>query len=133
MARVVGIEGAITSVQQFHQIRDYLEHLLPHNEHRPLETFFSETNSYLLELRKPIYMCVATRVIDLQSILVSMGKVKWDINSVNVEYSTYVSTINRGLQTFAMRLEEIEKILAVPKEPIWDAIAHVITHTLVEG
>lgn len=34
---------------------------------------------------------------------------------------------------FAMRLEEIEKVLPVPKQPIWDSVAHVITHTLVEG
>lgn len=39
----------------------------------------------------------------------------------------------QGLQTFVMRLEEIEKTVSVPKEPIWDCIAHVITHTLVEG
>lgn len=132
-ARVVGIEGAITVVQQFALIRSYLEHLLSPNEHHFLETFFSESSVYLFEMRKPIYMCVAVRVVDLQYIMTSMSKVKWDINHVNVEHSSYVTHLNRGLQTFSMRLEEIEKILSVPKEHIWDAIAHVITHTLVEG
>lgn len=133
MARVVGIEGAITIIQQFSQIRGYLEYLTSSYDQNLLEQFFDETQLYLQELRKPIYVCVATRVVDLPSILTAMSKVKWDINHVNVEQSTYVSYINRGLQTFSMRLEEIEKILALPKESIWDAVAHVITHTLVEG
>lgn len=32
-----------------------------------------------------------------------------------------------------MKLEEFEKMLTIPKEPIWDCVAHVVTHTLVEG
>lgn len=133
MARVVGVEGAITIVQQFAQIRGYLEYLISSNDQNPLEHFLYESQLYLPELRKPIYMCVTARVVDLPSVLTSMSKVKWDINHVNVEHSIYVSYINRGLQTFSMRLEEIEKILAVPRESIWDSVAHVITHTLVEG
>lgn len=133
MARVVGVEGAITIVQQFAQIRGYLEYLISSNDQNPLERFLDESQLYLPELRKPVYMCVTARVVDLPSVLTSMSKVKWDINHVNVEHSIYVSYINRGLQTFSMRLEEIEKILAVPRQSIWDSVAHVITHTLVEG
>lgn len=168
LSRIVGVESAITLVQQFGQIRDYLDHLLLPNDNKFLTTFFDETLINLQELRKPIYMCVAAKVNDLDGILASMAKVKWDINHVNVEHSTYVNNINRvsvvycvyfwtcelpfillilyinllnclrlfllqGLQIFAMRLEEIEKTLPVPKQPIWDCVAHVITHTLVEG
>lgn len=32
-----------------------------------------------------------------------------------------------------MRLEELNGVLTIPKESIWDSLAHVITHTLVEG
>lgn len=32
-----------------------------------------------------------------------------------------------------MRLEEIEAVVQIPKESIWDSLAHVVTHTLVEG
>jgi len=34
---------------------------------------------------------------------------------------------------FAMRLEEVSAQLPLPKEPIWDSLAHVLTHMLVEG
>lgn len=95
LSRIVGAESAITLVQQFAQIRDYLEHLLLPNDSQFLSAFFDEMNVNLLELRKPIYMCVAARVNDLDGILSSMFKVKWDINHVNVEHSTYVNNINR--------------------------------------
>lgn len=95
LARVVGVESAITLVQQFAQIRDYLNHLLQPNDAGFLNKFFDEMSIHLVELRKPIYMCVAARVIDLNSILASMGKIKFDINHVNVEHSGYVNNINR--------------------------------------
>lgn len=83
-------------VQQFNSIRDYLEHLLLPNENQLfLSTFFEEANATLQDLRKPIYMCVAARVNDLDGILSSMAKIKWDINHVNVEHSTYINNINR--------------------------------------
>lgn len=94
-SRVVATESAITLVQQFGQIRGYLEHLLLPNDSKFLATFFHDTTSYLLELRKPIYVCVAARIIDLSSILASICKVKWDINHVNVEHSAYINHINR--------------------------------------
>lgn len=95
MSRIVGVESAITLVQQFTQIQDYLNHLLLPNDHQFLATFLKETMTDLLDLRKPIYMCVAARVNDLDGILSLMSKVKWDINHVNVEHSTYVNNINR--------------------------------------
>lgn len=96
LSRIVGIESGISLVRQFFQIREYLEHLLlPSNNHKLLSAFFDETSSYLLHLRKPIYMCVAARIIDLNSVLSSIAKVKWDINHVNVEHSTYINNINR--------------------------------------
>lgn len=96
LSRTVGIESGISLVRQFCQIQEYLEHLLmPSNNHKFLSAFFDETSSYLLHLRKPIYMCVAARIIDLNSVLSSIAKVKWDINHVNVEHSTYVNNINR--------------------------------------
>lgn len=95
LSRIVGVESAITLVQQFAQIRDYLDHLLLPNDNQFLTTFFDETTNNLHELRKPVYMCVAAKVNDLDGILSSMAKVKWDINHVNVEHSTYVNNINR--------------------------------------
>lgn len=39
----------------------------------------------------------------------------------------------QAIQTFAMRLEELSKQTSVPRAFVWDSMAHVLTHTLVEG
>lgn len=131
--RIVGVESCICLVQQFEEIRGYLEHLSQNSELKPLEYFFQETTFYVFDLRKPVYMSVTSRVVDIQQILTAMSKVKWDINHVTVQHSSYIDSINRGIQTFAMRLEEVSQIMTAPKESIWDNLAHFLTHILVEG
>lgn len=94
LSRIVGIESEIKLVQQFAQIREYLKHLLLPNDSRFSAKFIDDMTVNLQALRKPIYMCVAARVNDLDGISSSMAKVKWDINHVNVAHSTYVNNIN---------------------------------------
>lgn len=131
--RIVGVESCICLVQQFEELRGYLEYLSQNSELKPLENFFQETISYVYDLRKPVYMSVTSRVVDIQQILTAMSKVKWDINHVTVQHSSYIDSINRGIQTFAMRLEEVSQMMSAPKESIWDNLAHFLTHILVEG
>lgn len=102
MQRVVGVESAITLVQQFAQLRGYLEHILLTADRQPLNQYLEMTAAYITGLRKPVYMCVTARTIDLQMVLTTMGKVKWDVNSVNVQHSTYVDTVNRVCATIAL-------------------------------
>lgn len=93
--RIVGVESSISLVQQFNQLRSYMEHLLPSNDRVALRDFLDITTEYITDLRKPIFMCVTARAIDLQNVLTSMAKVKWDVNHVNVEHSSYVDNLNR--------------------------------------
>lgn len=93
--RIVGVESCISLVQQFQQLRGYLEHLLPAANRQPLHSYLTNTSEYIYGIRKPVFMCVTARSIDLQNILNAMAKVKWDINHVNVEHSSYVDSINR--------------------------------------
>lgn len=93
--RIVGVESCISLVQQFNQLRSYMEHLLPPNDRLALRDFLDTTTEYINDLRKPVFMCVTARAIDLQNVLTSMAKVKWDVNHVNVEHSSYVDNLNR--------------------------------------
>lgn len=95
MQRIVGVESAITLVTQFTQLRGYLEHILLLADRKPLNDFLDTTNSYITVLRRPVFMCVTARIIDLHTVLTSMGKVKWDINHVNVQHSAYVDLVNQ--------------------------------------
>lgn len=95
MQRVVGVESVITLVQQYSQLRGYLDHILLNADRKPMNDFIDSTSAYITALRRPIFICVTARTIDLQLVLTSMGKVKWDINAVNVQHSTYIDMINR--------------------------------------
>ncbi|KAL5278409.1 CCDC132 family protein [Megaselia abdita] len=130
--RVIAIESYTFMMKQFRFLNGYLKHLLPQNQHELLLNYQTHID-YINEISKPIYTCVTSRLIDLPGILSAMSKVKWDINHVSVEHSKYVDTLNRSIQMFAMRLEEVVKSVTVPLESLWDSMAHVATHLLVEG
>ncbi|XP_017049931.1 syndetin [Drosophila ficusphila] len=130
--RIVAVEAGRSMLQQFHILQHYLNHLLPHAE-RPLLSNYLEYSDYMLDLAKPVYTCVTSRVIDLSAILAQMAKVKWDVNHVIHQHSSYSDVLNRNIQSFAMCLEEIAKDVPVPSKHVWNSMAHVATHLLVEG
>ncbi|KAH8401503.1 hypothetical protein KR009_005924 [Drosophila setifemur] len=130
--RIVAVEAGRSMLQQFHILQYYLNHLLPVAK-RPLLTSYLEYSDYMLDLAKPVYTCVTSRVIDLSAILAQMAKVKWDVNHVIHQHSSYSDVLNRNIQSFAMCLEEIAKEVPVPSKHVWNSMAHVATHLLVEG
>ncbi|KFB37238.1 AGAP000343-PA-like protein [Anopheles sinensis] len=150
--RIVATESCLTLVAQFRQMENYLGGLLatpagdagqqpgdtPSAEdggwtQASLREYLQQTAEYVPDIRKPIVMCSTARVVDLQGILQMMTKVKWDINHVNVQHSAYVDTINRGVQYFAMKLEDEISSVTLPRDVLWDSFVHVLTHLLVEG
>ncbi|XP_058835853.1 syndetin [Topomyia yanbarensis] len=135
--RIVATESCISLIGQFRLMEEYLSGLMqasPADSQEQLRQYLAEATKAAPDMRKPIFMCVTARVVDLSNVLHGMGKVKWDINHVNVQHSAYIDTMNRGVQYFAMRLEEIATQQAtIPKEALWDCFVHVLTHLLVEG
>ncbi|EDW09701.1 syndetin [Drosophila mojavensis] len=130
--RIVAIEAGRSMFQQFHVLQHYLNHLLPAGD-RPALINYLEYSEFIADLAKPVYTCVASRVIDLSAILAQMAKVKWDVNHVTHQHSSYSDVLNRNIQSFAMCLEEISKEVSIPSKHVWNAMAHVATHLLVEG
>ncbi|XP_055843891.1 syndetin [Episyrphus balteatus] len=130
--RIVAIESGSCMIQQFHLLKNYLNHLLPINERSILSAFF-ENSDFINNIAHPVYTCVTSKIIDLPAILANMSKVKWDINHVSFQHSGYIDVMNRNVQTFAMRLEEIAKEVPVPSVAVWNTMARVATHLLVEG
>lgn len=132
--RAVAVASACSLLAQFGQLRGYLNHLLPVAYRQPLHDYLLRTDAYVGDLRAPLYMCVTARICDLPGVLTAIGRLRWDINHVNVEHSAYVETINRAVQLFAMRLGgDAGQLDAGQLDAIWDSLAHVLTHTLVEG
>ncbi|XP_036319292.1 syndetin [Rhagoletis pomonella] len=130
--RIVAVESGHSMTQQFQTLHNYLNHLLPLQE-RPMLTAYFNYIEFMSDIARPVYTCVTSRVIDLQTALAMMAKVKWDVNHVSFQHNNYIDIMNRNIQSFAMRLEEIAKEISVPSEFVWNSMAHVATHLLVEG
>lgn len=143
--RHLAMESCFALMQSFRELNGYLDHLIlstktdvtsdENDERLILKKYMNETSKYIYDLRKPIYMCVTSRILDIPTILNSMNKIKWDIKQVTVEHSSYIDIINRNLQIFVTRLEEISASSSIqfPKESLWDCVMHFISHLLVDG
>ncbi|XP_054728286.1 syndetin [Anastrepha obliqua] len=130
--RICAVESGHCMMQQFQTLHNYLNHLLPPQE-RPMLTAYFNYIEFMADIERPVYTCVTARVIDLQTVLSMMAKIKWDVNHVSFHHNNYIDIMNRNIQSFAMRLEEIAKEINVPAESIWNSMAHVATHLLIEG
>ncbi|KAH8395387.1 hypothetical protein KR222_009619 [Zaprionus bogoriensis] len=148
--RIVAVEAGRSMVQQFQILQHYLNHLLPASQRHILSNYLDYTQ-FIDDLAKPVYACVTSRVVELTSILSQMAKVKWDVNHVTHQHSSYSDVLNRvgfqdfliflnlsrfflqNIQSFAMCLEEIAKDVQIPSKSLWNSMAHVATHLLVEG
>ncbi|KYB26887.1 Coiled-coil domain-containing protein 132-like Protein [Tribolium castaneum] len=81
-------------------------------------------------------MSVGAQAFDLRQILVSMAKINWEVKEVMSQHNTYIDRILREVQIFTLRLEEVAHKVPVSVEvstSLWESIAHIITHTLVQG
>lgn len=92
--RVVAVEGAVCLLEQMERLKGYMVTLLG-GDADWLESYCTQAMRLVQDLRKPVYLCVAARFIDIPVVLQGMAKVKWDLNHVSVQYSPYVDTVNR--------------------------------------
>ncbi|KAF2896789.1 hypothetical protein ILUMI_09384 [Ignelater luminosus] len=134
--RISAVESLIFLSKQYEYLQGYLEHLLPANNKIILQQFFSQTIACAIDLRRPIYMCVAAQAFDLRQILISMSKINWEVKDVMSQHNSYIDVLLRAIQIFTMRLEQVNSRIPIPSDVfkvLWENIAHIITHTLVQG
>ncbi|KAL0277277.1 UNVERIFIED_CONTAM: hypothetical protein PYX00_004621 [Menopon gallinae] len=132
--RIVAIESLVFLGSQFEYIQPYITHLVPEQKKHLIQHFYLQTVACLPDLRRPAYMCVSGRVIDMQQILKEMSKVNFEVKEVMSQHSPYVDRIVRDLQIFAMELESLD--IAIPIEAynvLWENVVHIVNNTLVEG
>lgn len=103
--RINAVESVISIMNQFFFLRGYLDHLILStnefnsdetlNERQSLKMYYDEMKKCVEDLRKPIYIAVTSKAIDIPATVLSISKVKWDIEHVVVEHNAYVSNLNR--------------------------------------
>ncbi|XP_054713927.1 syndetin-like [Uloborus diversus] len=134
--RVAAAESLVFLAEQFELLHPHLEILIPPTKRAFLQQFCSQTVSQAAELRRPVYMAVAAKTIDYEQVVFLMGSVKWDINEIMSQHSSYVDILLRELQVFSMRLSEVSKRIPVPKEAydlLWEHCITLANHSFIEG
>ncbi|XP_034949710.1 syndetin [Chelonus insularis] len=135
--RVVGVESLIFLGQQYESLQSFLKQLIASSPERGfLNQFYIQTIESATDLRKPVYMAVVSKFFDVTNILNLMNRVNWEVKDVMSQHSDYVDSILQECKVFAKRLEDISYIVPLSvevKNAIWENVAHLITHTLVEG
>lgn len=134
--RIVAVESLIFLSKQYEFLQEYLEHLVPQTNKIMLQQFYAQNITSASHLRKPVYMAVVAQAFDLRQILVCMSKINWEIKDVMSQHNSYIDMILREVQIFRLRLEEVAHKVPIANEVyrvLWESIAHIVTHTLVQG
>lgn len=134
--RVVAAESLVFLAEQFEYLQQYIDLLIPATKKTFLQQYYIQTVNAATELRRPIYISVATNSIDCEQILNHMNSVKWDIKDIMSQHSTYVDNLLRMMQVFSMRLAEVGKIVPIPTEAyniLWEHCIRLTNWTFVEG
>ncbi|KAG5891774.1 hypothetical protein JTB14_006962 [Gonioctena quinquepunctata] len=87
-------------------------------------------------MRYPVYMAVVAKAFDLRKILVLMSKINWEVRDVRSMHNSYIDTILKEVQTFTQYLEDVAVKVPISDDVyknLWENIAHIVTHTLVQG
>ncbi|XP_053983374.1 syndetin isoform X1 [Hylaeus volcanicus] len=135
--RIVAVESLIFLGQQYEGLKPYLEHLIATSPQRGfLHQFYMQTIASTTDLRKPVYMAVASQAFDVANILILMNKVNWEVTDVMSQHSGYIDALLQEIFILNERLKNIGNCLPLSDDvynAVWENVAHLITHTLVEG
>lgn len=92
--RIVAVESLIFLGQQYESLKPYLEHLIGNSPQRGfLHQFYMQTIASAADLRKPVYMAVASQAFDIANILNLMNRVNWEVTDVMSQHSNYIDAL----------------------------------------
>nr|CAH7728593.1 unnamed protein product [Callosobruchus chinensis] len=134
--RIVAVESLIFLAKQYEFLQEYLEYLVPQTNRIMLQQYCMQNITSASSLRYPIYMAVIAKMFDLRQTLLSMAKINWEVKDVMSQHNSYIDMILKEVQIFTIRLEEVAVKVPISQEvykSLWENIAHIVTHTLVQG
>ncbi|KAL7636151.1 UNVERIFIED_CONTAM: hypothetical protein RMT77_012908 [Armadillidium vulgare] len=136
--RVIAVESLLFLSQQLEFLQSQIESLMPSSNSKKnfLQKFYSNTVLLTSEVRIHVYMHVASRVVDYDSLVNQMSSVKWDISDLMSQHSPYVDVLLRQLQILSMRIEELRRSHPIPSEAekcLWESVIRYTHRALLEG
>ncbi|XP_076034971.1 vacuolar protein sorting 50 isoform X2 [Oratosquilla oratoria] len=134
--RVVAAESLAFLASQLEALQRHIEPLIPSQNKNFLTKFYSSTVKITPEIRNHVYITVAARVVDYESIISQMAAVKWDVSDLRSQHNKYVDNLLMQLQEVSTRLEEIGRECPIPREAycgLWECIVSITNKKLLEG
>ncbi|XP_014216475.1 syndetin [Copidosoma floridanum] len=135
--RIVSTESLIFLGHQYETFQSYLYSVISEHEDKVyLNMFYNNTVLLSVQLRKPIYMVSISKFFDAKKILSLMSRVNWELKDVMSLHNTYIDVLIQKMKKFQEKLEEMQNCIVISDEvhkTIWEGVAEIITHTMVEG
>jgi len=88
------------------------------------------------ELRRPVFAGVSCKAVDYLSIVDSMDRVNWEVKELMSQHSKYVDNLLRGLQIFAMKVDDVSARVVIPlpvHSILWEQIFRFCCRAFVDG
>ncbi|XP_065583263.1 syndetin-like isoform X2 [Artemia franciscana] len=136
VARITAVESVVFLAQQLENFSDEFKAATSESKHAALDSFFQKVKTNAVDLRHPVFACIARLVIKRDLVLAQMNRVQWDIREVMSQHSPYVDELLIELQSFSTRLGETLSRVSVSPEVhtlIWEHVALYANQTLLEG
>jgi len=133
-ARVVGVESTVFLATQLSSLRHHLASLL--NNAESVELFYKNTVAAAVDLRSPVYLAAVYHSLSVESLLMQMSKVSWDLRDVVSQHSPYVDKLLHNLQVFSSLMTKQGLLVPIPsnlQEVLWEQATRVSSNMFVDG
>ncbi|KAL4002076.1 hypothetical protein ACH3XW_1980 [Acanthocheilonema viteae] len=131
--RIIGAESINFISKQLDLIRPVIESLVNRDV---IEKYYTEILVIIPEMRKCIYGCAVSRLIDYDKFVNDIMTTKWDIGQLQSQHSTYVDNILQEFSRIKDLLSEIAEQIPITKsvqKTFWSTVICCTFSALVKG
>jgi len=101
-----------------------------------VELFYKNTVAAAVDLRSPVYLAAVYHSLSVESLLMQMSKVSWDLRDVVSQHSPYVDKLLHNLQVFSSLITKQGLLVPIPlnlQEVLWEQATRVSSNMFVDG
>ncbi|KAF1332124.1 hypothetical protein FI667_g3969, partial [Globisporangium splendens] len=133
--RCIACEVVCTQVRLLKAIEATARSYLPDRYHCLMEDLYARNKALADELRSFMYKSIATKLVDVPSVLQRINQISWDIEYISEHHNEYIVHLVQkcgeawgGLQILADGSIPVDA-----REEIWSGMVQTIMETLLDG
>jgi len=131
---IVAVESCVYLINQLSSLSTNIKECLTSPD--LIDGYFASHQDVGVSLRDCIYLSSINKLLNLEQVLASISKIKWDLKEVRSQHSDYVDTLIHLFQQFKVKLDHLAG--AVPldtqvRQHIWNLAFKSAAYLFVEG